>query len=639
MPPKTYVLDRKNPILADLFRPKKLLGKDKPKGFGRDAQPARTKLGKGALRAHLSRRYKGPVAEKILAALPMAAPLELDEYADMVERLLNYESPKLLRMGFNVLDFNEDKQLDELDMYAVMRTYDDDEEVFVNAFSYDLCTIAEELKAKQQRAGIADAYIHDKMEAVQRALHRKAGKGGDPGKQAREALGRLAKFQSVGSSDPGSMHGSGSSPSPGLGRKSRRPTEDATALGRTNTSKTSFGRRSSRAGGGSRGDSPGSAGATSSRSLYDDAGGRKARGREHPYDKVFGKHVTHAMAARGGAAPITIPWAEYGAVQWPHAFPDFIVDLIQYLTGFQIPQFLEDRCSRREEEKNAREIAAVFKQQRDEQLAAGGKVDEKALKGRIVKEHMNVRQKRIEDLKVRVTPLVYADIWRFFHFMRQNINEDAEHKVFLTEHSLRLNLSKYFGHKTDLLTARLYTVLGGGRTGKRIFVDDFIEQLYVPLWESEDPLARARLMFRMLDFDGDGYLHACDLVRAQELVDAGSDFGGELQKLVDFYVRTQLKNRGPGSDHDKINLHKYKWLTELGGATEAEVEAQPAGDQLADGQKKPNYKSCALEELKTKSLAEPEAHKAHSVFIASKAQLERAKKLEEQIKEMIRLGA
>ena len=50
----------------------------------------------------------------------------------------------------------------------------------------------------------------------------------------------------------------------------------------------------------------------------------------------------------------------------------------------------------------------------------------------------------------------------------------------------------------------------------------------MPLWEDPDPLARAKFMFKMLDFDSDGYLHASDLVRAQELIDIESDFGQEL---------------------------------------------------------------------------------------------------------------
>ena len=38
-------------------------------------------------------------------------------------------------------------------------------------------------------------------------------------------------------------------------------------------------------------------------------------------------------------------------------------------------------------------------------------------------------------------------------------------------------------------------------------------------------------MFRLLDFDNDGYLHASDLVEAQEYIDEVSDFGQELNKL------------------------------------------------------------------------------------------------------------
>ena len=91
-----------------------------------------------------------------------------------------------------------------------------------------------------------------------------------------------------------------------------------------------------------------------------------------------------------------------------------------------------------------------------------------------------------------------------------------------------MNLSKYYGHKTDFLNARLYYVLSNGKACKRIFIDDFIENFYVPLWESEDPLDRARFIFKLMDFDGDGYLHASDLVRTQEVIDTESDFGQEI---------------------------------------------------------------------------------------------------------------
>ena len=61
-------------------------------------------------------------------------------------------------------------------------------------------------------------------------------------------------------------------------------------------------------------------------------------------------------------------------------------------------------------------------------------------------------------------------------------------------------------------------------------MEDLIEQLYLPLFE-KPPIDKANFMFRLLDFDNDGYLHASDLVEAQEYIDEVSDFGQELNKL------------------------------------------------------------------------------------------------------------
>lgn len=55
-------------------------------------------------------------------------------------------------------------------------------------------------------------------------------------------------------------------------------------------------------------------------------------------------------------------------------------------------------------------------------------------------------------------------------------------------------------------------------------MSDFVEEFYVPLFDSP-PVVKASFMFRMLDFDDDGYLHASDLVQAQQYIDELSDFG------------------------------------------------------------------------------------------------------------------
>lgn len=47
-------------------------------------------------------------------------------------------------------------------------------------------------------------------------------------------------------------------------------------------------------------------------------------------------------------------------------------------------------------------------------------------------------------------------------------------------------------------------------------------------------------MFKMLDFDEDGYLHASDLVKAQEFCDDMSEFGEEITKLSNYYIKIYL---------------------------------------------------------------------------------------------------
>lgn len=65
-------------------------------------------------------------------------------------------------------------------------------------------------------------------------------------------------------------------------------------------------------------------------------------------------------------------------------------------------------------------------------------------------------------------------------------------------------------------------------------------------------------MFKLLDFDNDGYLHAFDLSEVDKLVESISDFGQEINKLIKYYVGIHLKSKGKILEKDKINIHKYK---------------------------------------------------------------------------------
>ena len=78
-------------------------------------------------------------------------------------------------------------------------------------------------------------------------------------------------------------------------------------------------------------------------------------------------------------------------------------------------------------------------------------------------------------------------------------------------------------------------------------------------------------MFKMLDIDGDGYLHASDIVEVQDIIDELSDFGEEITKLSQYYLNTYLESRGKIRDAEKINIYKYKDLLDDSGTP------QPSG--------------------------------------------------------------
>lgn len=152
------------------------------------------------------------------------------------------------------------------------------------------------------------------------------------------------------------------------------------------------------------------------------------------------------------------------------------------------------------------------------------KVNEKAIKERIEKELLTEKEKTLREARVRITPHIYDPLFRFFDFLKHNTGETNQSRCYLTEQSILQKLNKYFGHKTSLLDERFYYLLANGEKNKRIYFDQFIDNFYIPLFESA-PILKAQFMFRMLDFDGDGYLHASDLVQAQGFLEEESDFG------------------------------------------------------------------------------------------------------------------
>ena len=104
---------------------------------------------KGNLRAAISRRYNGAIAEKVIQKLPeFSNPVDFESYTDLIEKLMNTETERLLRIAFDIYDFNSDKLICELDTYTYVQNFSgpEMEDVFLRAFSFDLCLVAKALK-------------------------------------------------------------------------------------------------------------------------------------------------------------------------------------------------------------------------------------------------------------------------------------------------------------------------------------------------------------------------------------------------------------------------------------------------------------------------------------------------------------
>ena len=63
---------------------------------------------KGNLRAAISRRYKGAIAERVVSKLPeFHNAQDFDNYVELIEKLINNdESERLSKMAFDIFDFN-----------------------------------------------------------------------------------------------------------------------------------------------------------------------------------------------------------------------------------------------------------------------------------------------------------------------------------------------------------------------------------------------------------------------------------------------------------------------------------------------------------------------------------------------------
>lgn len=75
----------------------------------------------------------------------------------------------------------------------------------------------------------------------------------------------------------------------------------------------------------------------------------------NPYDSVFGKRIVKRFKDKGVYIE-KLSFQEFrDKVLWTHSFPEFIIDLLIYLTGFNLTEYLHAKALR-DKEEHAREV-------------------------------------------------------------------------------------------------------------------------------------------------------------------------------------------------------------------------------------------------------------------------------------------
>jgi len=80
---------------------------------------------------------------------------------------------KVKRLGYSIYDFNEDRQIDELDVYCFYYVFEkDNPDLFMTLYYDDLIRIITQLHAKQVERGFEDRDIDLKLKKIKARLDR-----------------------------------------------------------------------------------------------------------------------------------------------------------------------------------------------------------------------------------------------------------------------------------------------------------------------------------------------------------------------------------------------------------------------------------------------------------------------------------
>jgi len=79
---------------------------------------------------------------------------------------MNFKQVTLQRLAFNIYDFDQDYSICELDLYTILKTYEHDDELFLNAYSPDISKIEAAISQKRVLKGLTNDETKVKLREI-----------------------------------------------------------------------------------------------------------------------------------------------------------------------------------------------------------------------------------------------------------------------------------------------------------------------------------------------------------------------------------------------------------------------------------------------------------------------------------------
>jgi hypothetical protein len=88
------------------------------------------------------------------------------------------QNENLFKMFFEILDFDEDGLVTELDLYAAFKIYEYQDDLFIKAFSEDLALVEKKIIEKKIARGVKNNEVAQKLSQVEKRVAKFGGTQG-----------------------------------------------------------------------------------------------------------------------------------------------------------------------------------------------------------------------------------------------------------------------------------------------------------------------------------------------------------------------------------------------------------------------------------------------------------------------------